>query len=123
MTFAFDPDGPAAANGNEFALGLFDDPFETDGDRGDFVLEGGAFKQGMAPAGIVTMCPADQPSPIRYEIKLPYSAIGVTPGTQHDIGFAFVHPGAGQWPDGLTLDANGQPTDPATYGKLSATWQ
>lgn len=123
MSFVFDPDGGGAANGNEFSLGLFDDPFNADGDRVDSVLTNGHFVNGSAPAGIVTMCPGNQPSPIRYEIKIPFSAVGITAGTQHDVGFAFVHSGSGNWPAGLVLDADMSPTDPTSYGKLSSSWQ
>ncbi|HTJ84495.1 MAG TPA: hypothetical protein VL400_22405 [Polyangiaceae bacterium] len=119
MGFYFDPD-PGAA-GDEFALALFDDPFETDGDRGDFVFDGSMWVQGAAPAGIVTKCPGNQPTPVRYEIEMPYSALGLTAGTAHDVGFAFVHAGV-HWPAGLSVGASGTPDDLSTFGKLSASW-
>jgi hypothetical protein len=118
MAYVFDPDHAGAANGDEYLLGLFDDPFMKDGDRFDNVLMGGTFVMGSAPAGIVTACPGSTPDPIPYEIKLPYAAIGATAGGPHDLGFAFVHAGS-KWPASLALDAMGQATDPSTYGTLS----
>jgi len=119
MGFYFDPDG-AGETGDEFAIALFDDPFNTDGDRGDFVFQGGAWVSGDAPAGIVTKTPGDQPSPVRYEIEIPYSALGLTAGTAHDVGFALVHASA-SWPAGLSI-ADGAPDDISTFGKLHGSW-
>lgn len=118
MGFVFDPDHAGAATGDEFIVALFDDPFDTDGDRGDFLLMNGMFTSGMGPAGIVTACPGNMPSPVRYEIKLPYAAIGAPSGAPHDLGFALYH-ASEHWPSTLVLDAMNAPTDPKSYGVLS----
>jgi hypothetical protein len=124
MGFYFNPDGTAALSGDEFALGLFDDPFGMDGDRTDFKLTGGVWSMTTQNMAISTRCPGNQPTPVRYEISLPFSTIGVTPGSAHDLGFAFVHAGV-KWPAGLTVDMMAQgPIDPSNWGKLSsATWK
>jgi hypothetical protein len=123
MRFYFDPDGSSAAPNDEFAIGVFDDPFNKDGDRADFVYQGGKYVQGTAPAGIVTACPGMQPIPIRYEIKIPFTAIGVTAGSPRNVGLAFVH-AAAKWPAGLALDATGAPTDVTSWGILgSSSWK
>lgn len=118
MGFVFDPDKAGAANGDEFVVAVFDNPFDVDGDRGDFRLVNGSFMAGMAPEGIVTACPGNMPTPIRYEIKLPYAAIGAAAGAPHDLGFAHYH-ATKHWPASLVLDAMQAPTDPASYGVLS----
>lgn len=118
MGFVFDPDHAGAANGDEYIVALFDDPFEKDGDRVDFVFQGGKFTSGMGPEGIVTMCPGAMTTPIRYEIKLPYAAVGAVAGAPHDLGFALYH-ATEHWPSTLVLDAMNSPTDPASYGVLS----
>jgi hypothetical protein len=112
----------AAANGDEFGIGVFDDPFVTDGDRSDHVLTSGVWGTGTVPEGIVTRCPGGQPSPIRYEWQVPLSALGITPGGAHTFGFAIAHPGAAHWPTGVTtVDAMEYPTDPAQWSAISST--
>lgn len=118
MGFVFDPDHAASPSGDEFVLALRDDPTGKDGDRHDFVLMGGGFVAGAAPAGIVTACPGMKPTPVRYEVKLPWAAIGGPNGAPHDLGFALYHANA-HWPKGLVLDAMNAPTDPKSYGVLS----
>lgn len=118
MGFVFDPDHAGDANGDEYIVALFDDPFDKDGDRGDFLLMNGTFMSGMGPEGIVTACPGNMPNPVRYEIKLPYAAIGAPDGAPHDLGFAFYHANE-HWPPTLVLDAMNAPTDPKSYGVLS----
>ncbi len=124
MPFVFDPDGNTGLDGDEYAVSVFDDPFMTNGDRADFVIQGGMFVSGMAPAGIVTMCPGNMPNPIVYEWKLPFTALGITPGSPHTYRMAIVHAMA-KWPDTLTLNASGVPDDPSTWGPLSSStnWQ
>lgn len=118
MPFEFDPDGTGPANGNEFAISVFDDPFGDDGDRTDFVLQNGAFVQGTGPSGIVIMCPGKQPSPIRYEWKIPFAALGITAGSPHTYRQAIIHSSA-YWPEGLVL-SSGVALDPANWGQLSS---
>jgi hypothetical protein len=117
MAFMFDPDG-TTTSGDEFALGLFDDPFGTDGDRFDQTLTGTTWATGAAPAGIVTKCPGSQPSPIPYEISLPYSALGITAGGTHTFRLAIQHVTLG-WPSAVA--GSTQSTDPSTWGTISAT--
>ncbi len=121
MFFYFDPTMGATPDGDEFAIGLFDDPFNPDGDRVDQVNSGGAWVNGDAPAGIVTLCPGNQPSPIRYEISIPYAALGLAAGEESEIGFALVHAGV-VWPESLSVDQSGQPDDLSTFGTISGSW-
>ena len=126
MLFAFDPNGVAAANGDEFGIGVFDDPFQTNGDRVDDVLTAGVWNPGTVPTGIVTACPGNQPSLIRYEWKVPLAALGITPGVAHTFGFAISHPGGARWPASITtVSPLDYPTDPAEWGAISSTalWQ
>lgn len=122
MGFYFDPDKQGMAM-DEFLVALFDDPFNKDGDRTDFRLVNGKWIMGAAPMGIVTACPGKQPNPIRYEIAVPFAALGITPKNAHDWGFAFVH-AAAHWPSSLKVDPSGQATDTTTFGKItsSANW-
>ena len=50
MPFFFDPTPTGAFGGDEFAISVFDDPFDVKGDRAEFQVQGGAFKPGAAPA-------------------------------------------------------------------------
>ena len=118
MNFMFDPDG-TTTSGDEFALNLFDDPFQPDGDRADWKLTGSTWVAGTAPAGIVTRCPGNQPSPIRYEVALPYAALGIVAGASHTFRLAIQHVSTG-WP--AAVAGGSQSTDPATWGQLTATW-
>jgi hypothetical protein len=118
MNFMFDPDG-TGTSGDEFSLNLFDDPFQTDGDRSDWTLSGTTWSSGTAPAGIVTRCPGGQPSPINYEISLPYAALGITAGGTHTFRLAIQHVLAG-WPAAVA-GGSSQSTDPSMWGTISAT--
>ena len=126
MAFAFDPDGGTTLDGDEFAVDVFDDPFSTTGDRGDAVVSGGTWTMGTAPSGIVTACPGNQPSPVNYEFKVPFAALGLTAGSAHTFRFAVNHPNGGSWPAGLT-EASGStlPDNPSNWGQVSssAKWQ
>jgi hypothetical protein len=119
MPFEFDPDGTGAANGNEFAISVFDDPFGTDGDRSNYVLQNGAFVVGTVPTGVVVMCPGNQPSPIRYEWKIPFAALGIIAGSPHSYRQAIIHSSA-HWPDGLVL-TSGVAVDPTNWGQMSSS--
>jgi hypothetical protein len=122
MSVAFDPDGGTSLDGDEFALTLFDDPFGTDGDRGDYVVSGGAWAIGHAPAGITTRCPGQQPNPINYEIVLPFAALGITSGTAHTFRLAVNHPQAGVWPAAATYPTGSNlPLTPSNWGQLSSS--
>jgi hypothetical protein len=126
MSFVFDPSGGSTLDGDEFALALFDDPFNTNGDRGDFVVSGGAWVSGHAPAGIDARCPGSQPNPINYEVVVPFAALGITAGTAHTVKLAIDHPNAAFWPAGVTYPASSNlPLDPSNWGQLtsSANWR
>ncbi len=126
MSFAFGPADSATFDGTQFAVNVFDDPFSTNGDRGDFVIQNGGWTQGSAPAGIVTACPGNQPNPINYEFKIPFAALRIQAGSAHTFGFAIDHPSGGVWPAGLALTAGSSlPGDPSTWGSVSssANWQ
>ncbi len=122
MPFYFDPDGSGAANGNEFLWVVFDDPFNTDGDHSTQVLMNGAWVNGNAPAGIESMCPGNQPTPVRYEWKIPLAAVAASPGASHSWRFAINH-NSQVWPS--TLEPTSPSTDPTTWGTISSAndWQ
>ena len=125
MLFQFDPDGGATVDGDEFALGLFDDPGGMDGDRFDVVVQGGKFKMGTAPAGIVTRVQGMTSMNVHYEISIPLAALGITPGTAHTFGFGILHAAVG-WPTSLTPDAGvNYSSNVAAYGRISSpsNWQ
>jgi hypothetical protein len=119
MPFEFDPDGSGAANDNEFDVSVFDDPFGTDGDRGNWILQNGAFVQSTVPAGILVMCPPN-PSPVRYEWKIPFAALGITAGTAHTWRLAIIHASA-HWPDGLAVNTEDVSVDPTNWGQMSSS--
>jgi hypothetical protein len=122
MSFAFDPSGGTTLATGDFVINVFDDPFMTNGDRGDYVVSGSMWTMGTAPTGIVTACPGNQPNPINYEFKLPFSALGITAGTAHTFRFAVDHPNGGSWPPGLTEPAGSTlPNNPANWGQLSSS--
>ncbi len=123
MPFAFDPDGSGASDDDEFALSVFDDPFNVNGDRVEFRLTGGTWAAGAAPAGIDVLCPEPQATPIRYEWKIPLATLGISPGQPHTFRLAVIHADA-HWPTGLAVDA-GFSTDVTTWGELSSSsdWQ
>jgi hypothetical protein len=126
MAFTFDPDGNTSFDNDEFAIDVFDDPFNADGDRSDFVVSGGNWASGTAPAGIVTACPGNQPSPVNYEFAIPFSALGITAGSPHTFRFAVNHPSGGSWPAGVTMGSGSTlPDNPANWGTLSSptNWQ
>ena len=122
MAFSFDPDGGTTLDGDEFTVDVFDDPFSTNGDRGDFVVQGGAWTMGTAPAGVVAMCPGSNPNPINYEFKVPFSAVGITAGSAHTFRFAANHPNGGSWPAGVTTPSGMTiPDNPSNWGQLSSS--
>jgi hypothetical protein len=124
----FDPNGQAVLDGDEFIVNVYDDPFQTDGDRFDDVYSAtkSDFVIGKAPAGIVTRCPGSTPNPVVYEWKLPFSALGITPGAAHAFGFAIIHSSGSHWPS--TVDyapSKMYSLDPSTWGQVSSAdlWQ
>jgi hypothetical protein len=121
MAFSFDPDGHTAFDGDEFTIDVFDDPFMPDGDRGDFVMQGGNWVSGTAPSGITSACPGHDPTPVNYELTVPFSALGITVGTPHTFRFAMNHPHGGTWPSGASIpQAMTIPVDPSTWGEVSS---
>jgi hypothetical protein len=127
MPFYFDPDGATTLDGDEFFVSVFDDPFATNGDRTDWVVQSGTFVQGAARPGIVTMCAGNQPTPIAYEWKIPLSVLKITPGAAHTYRAAIVHNHAA-WPSTLTQTLQGAymfATDPSTWGTFTSSkdWQ
>jgi hypothetical protein len=123
MKFYFDPSGMQGLDGDEFAVSVMDDPFLKDGNRSDFVFQAGKLVAGNAPGGIETACPGNLPNPVRYEWRLPLSALGAKAGTTHPFRFAIVHAEA-KWPAGLTVDGNGAASTPGTWGvvKPATAW-
>ncbi len=122
MGFAFDPDDGSALDGDEFSVGVFDDPFSANGDRFDSVYTNNAWASGSAPAGIVTACPSPAPQPpnaIPYEWSMPFSALGITAGSPHTFKMAIYHSGQ-SWPPGITPDSTGH-IDPTQGGSLSSS--
>lgn len=121
MAFAFDPDGGTTLDGDEFAVDVFDDPFNPDGDRADFVASNGTWVTGTAPTGVKSACPGQTPNPINYEFEVPFSALGIMAGTAHTFRFAVNHPNGGSWPAGVTEPANPDiPNDPSNWGQISS---
>jgi hypothetical protein len=121
ISFSFDPDDAASLNEDEFSVSLADDPFGTDGDRADFVYQGGSWKAGAAPAGIVTASPGNQPSPVNFEWKIPLSALGITPGSAHAFHLAVNHPNGGTWPAGVSISSSSNfPDNPSNWGEISS---
>jgi len=126
MTFAFDPDGMGALDGDEFAIHLFDDPFSGSGDRFDTIYQGNSWTGGSAPNGITTVCPTPAPrapNAITYEWSIPLSALGITPGNAHTFKLAIGH-GGKDWPSTLAADSSGN-LDASKGGTLSSSnnWQ
>jgi len=124
MPFYFDPDGQPVLDGDEYAVSVYDEPLKRDGDRADYVFRNGALVAGAAPDGIVTRCPGSQPNPIRYEWRIPYTALGIAAGVPHQFHFAIVHADV-RWPGTLTVDAQGVALHPADWATIrsSGNWQ
>lgn len=121
MHFYFDPDDGGAAGG-EIVISVFDDPFGVNGDMSAFELQAGMLAPAVAPPGLVTRCPGDQPTPIRYEWKIPFDMIGRTAGAAGAYRMAIVHASA-HWPATLGFSPQGIPDDPGSYGRFaSPTW-
>jgi hypothetical protein len=121
MQFYFQPLG-----GQNFGVQVFDDPNGKDGDRSDFTLTSTGLKLAPMPdPTIVTACPGNMPTPVRYEWQIPLTKLGVPPGLPGQFQMAITHSGA-NWPTGLAVDAsthaafqNGEPT----WGALkSSSW-
>ncbi|MBS2030194.1 MAG: hypothetical protein JST54_19985 [Deltaproteobacteria bacterium] len=126
MVFAFDPDGAATLDGDEFEIHLFDDPFSGSGDRFDSIYRQGAWTGGSAPSDITTVCPTPAPrapNSITYEWAIPFSALGITPGSPHAFKLAIDHKGK-DWPSTLAPDSLGN-LDVSQGGTLmsSTNWQ
>lgn len=119
-----DPDSSGGADGDEFAIGVFDDPFGADGDRAELVLQAGQWQIGAAPDGITVLCPGASPNPVRYEWSIPMSALGLAPGGSGGFRMAIVHADA-TWPADVDIPA-GQvlPIDPDGWATVesSSAW-
>jgi hypothetical protein len=121
MQFYFEPLG-----GQNFGVQVFDDPVGKDGDRSDFTLTAtGLMLAPMPDSSIVTACPGNMPTPIRYEWRIPLTKLGVPPGLPGQFQMAITHSGA-NWPTALAVNTsmhatfqNGEPT----WGALkSSSW-
>jgi hypothetical protein len=121
MQFYFEPLG-----GQNFGVQVFDDPVGKDGDRSDFTLTStGLMLAPMPDPSIVTACPGNMPTPVRYEWQIPLTKLGVPPGLPGQFQMAITHSGT-NWPTGLAVNAsmraafqNGEPT----WGALkSSSW-
>ena len=107
-----------AADGKNFVVSVFDDPFNKDGDRSDFTLTPqSTLAMAAIDKSIVTACPGNTPTPIRYEWKIPLAKLGLSEGKAGQFKLAIVHAGA-HWPAGLSLTAQGV----ATYDASEPTW-
>lgn len=117
--FYFSPE-----NGKSFVVSLADDPFGTDGDRSDFVLDATGLKPGTADKAIVIHGPGNQPTPVSFEWKIPYAELGIQKGGADSFKMAITHSSA-SWPEGLA-QMNGKVTyadDEPTWAVISApTW-
>lgn len=111
MGFYFSPE-----NGKNFVISLVDDPFGTDGDRSDLVLDATGLKPGAIDKAIVIHGPGNQPMPVSYEWKIPYAELGIQKGGADSFKMAIVH-SAASWPEGLAT-MNGH----ATYASDEPTW-
>jgi hypothetical protein len=119
MGFYFSPE-----NGKNFVISLADDPFGTDGDRSDLVLDATGLKPGTVDKSITIHGPGNQPMPVSFEWKIPYAALGIQKGGADSFKMAIVHSSA-SWPEGLA-QTNGKVTyadDESTWAVISApTW-
>ncbi len=124
---AFNTDGATSLDSHQIDLAILDDPFGATGDATEFTSEGGAWTMSASvAAGIVIANPPNQPTPVTYELAIPFSQLGLTTGQGQSVGFGVSHPMGGVWPTGLTvLMTTGQPATPGEWGKLtsSANWQ
>jgi len=128
MFLYFDPDGADVFDDDEFFASVFMDPFNTNGDGGFSAMQSGKTSSAPAPAGLVVLCPGNQPSPIRFEWKIPFAALGITAGSAHSPHFAIFNFGGGQqtnpssqWPATLGLTDFSKPPATAAWGELSST--
>ena len=111
MGFYFSPE-----NGKNFVVTLFDDPFNTDGDRGDFTLDMTGLKPAATNMKIKVRGPGNMPNPVSYEWQIPYTALGIQKGGADSFKMAIVHSSA-SWPAGLA-----QMAGKVTYADDSPTW-
>jgi hypothetical protein len=109
--FYFSPE-----NGKNFVVSLADDPFGTDGDRSDLVLDATGLKPGTVDKSIIVHGPGNQPVPVSFEWKIPYAALGIQKGGADSFKMAITHSSA-TWPEGLA-QMNGK----VTYADDSPTW-
>jgi hypothetical protein len=123
----FNPNGSTTLDGTQFDLGIFDDPFGSDGDANQIDSTNGDWgTPGSVSPGILIRNPPNGPATVTYELAVPFSKLGLTAGKQRSIGFGLYHTDNGQWPAGLTIpDQGSYPSDPTQWGQLtsSANWQ
>ncbi|MHB8421071.1 MAG: DOMON domain-containing protein [Myxococcales bacterium] len=131
---AFNVDGAQSLDGHQFALGIFDDPAGTNGsDSFESASQAGGWNQSSSvAAGIAIGNPsANGNATVTYELAIPFSQLGLTPGQAHAVGFGVVHANPAQssndiWPAGLTVPQGTYlPDNPSNWGQLSssANWQ
>jgi hypothetical protein len=123
----FNTDGAMTLDGHQIDLSIFDDPFTATGDSSEATSQAGAWPAlSTLMSGIVIANPPNQPTPVTYEIAIPFALLGISPGQGSSVGLGFAHPSGGSWPAGITTPmSNDQPSNPADWGKLtsSANWQ
>jgi hypothetical protein len=120
---AFNTTAATTLDGHQFDLGIFDDPFNAMGDATEFTSQAGGWTQAPAiAAGIVIANPPNQPTPVTYELAIPFSQLGLTPDTPQTIGLGINHSANGVWPAGLTTPTGMiLPGNPADWGKLTSS--
>jgi hypothetical protein len=119
---AFNTDGSQTLDGSQFALSLLDDPFGAAGDAAEFVSTNGGWPgtPGVVANGIVIANPPNQPSPVTYEIAIPFSLLGITAGQGKTIGLAISHSLSGTWPSSLNVGTSSLPGTLSTWGTATS---
>jgi len=124
---AFSKDSAQTLDGSQFDLALLDDPFGSSGDASELISKSGGWgSQGAVASGIVIANPPNQPSPVTYELAIPFAQLGITAGQAKTVGMA-IHHSSDKVPSGLTFDATvpSLPANPASWLGLtsSANWR
>ena len=117
----FNTDGSATLDGKQIALDIFDDPAKNGGDSGEAASKTGSWNTaGAVSSGVKIGNPAANGNVTEtYEISIPLSHLGISPGNAMTLGFGLSHNMSGTWP--TTLDATSfVPADPSDWGKLTS---
>ncbi len=119
---AFNTDGASSLDGKQIDLDIFDDPAANGGDSGEATSMSGAWGMvGSVASGIKIGNPAANGTMTEtYEIAIPLSQLGITPGQAGTLGLALTHNMSGSWPSALTTMGGLMPDNPANWGKLTS---